>query len=189
MYLNVSRKKAANGLASIRAMIAVLMMAGLALGGPAQAGDIEYGYDRAGRLISARYPNDTLVLYTYDAAGNRTRRLAESCVGSELAPTAVNDTLQVYIVAWLNEENMTWWYWAFSDPIDLLANDSDPSSFSLALSHLEETSAPLYQGDDGFFYSWESPVFPPVVNTIEYTVSNGHCQTDTATLTINYQML
>ncbi len=180
----------------IRRLMAVVMLMTLALlgGAPARAGDIEYDYDSAGRLISARYPNDTLVLYAYDAAGNRTRRLAESCVGPELAPTAVNDTMQVYILSWLNEENMTWWYYAFSDgAIDPLANDSDPSNYSLSVSWLSDAvkEPPFWITEGGalWYDSGEIAAFPPIVNSVQYRISNGHCQSDAATITINYQML
>ena len=35
---------------------------------------VQYGYDAAGRLISASYDNGTAISYTYDAAGNLLRR-------------------------------------------------------------------------------------------------------------------
>ena len=35
---------------------------------------VQYGYDAAGRLISANYGEGNAITYTYDAAGNLLRR-------------------------------------------------------------------------------------------------------------------
>ncbi len=39
----------------------------------ANAGTTTYKYDVQGRVIEIDYPNGTVVLYTYDNAGNRTK--------------------------------------------------------------------------------------------------------------------
>ena len=47
----------------------------LLLAGPLAAQQtIQYGYDAAGRLVSASYDNGTSIAYTYDNAGNLLRR-------------------------------------------------------------------------------------------------------------------
>ena len=40
---------------------------------PAQAGTATYTYDPLGRVTQVSYSNGTVITYTYDAAGNRTR--------------------------------------------------------------------------------------------------------------------
>jgi len=44
----------------------------LAVGGSALAETVQYKYDPQGRLIEARYSTGRVVIYKYDAAGNRT---------------------------------------------------------------------------------------------------------------------
>lgn len=39
----------------------------------ANAGTTVYKYDVHGRLVEVDYPNGTVVIYTYDNAGNRTK--------------------------------------------------------------------------------------------------------------------
>ena len=152
----------------------------------AQAGDVEYGYDSAGRLVSARYPNDTLVLYTYDNAGNRTRRLAESCVGPELAPDAVNDTMIIYHGNWWNEETQLYWHAYAGVSGNLLANDTDPSSYTL---HIQQADWQGETSPGSYTVEWVCEGFeceaPP--SSFNYTVTNQHCQTDSATVSISIQ--
>ena len=54
--------------------VAILAAAGLMLAtGSASAGTTTYQYDALGRVIEVDYPDGSIVQYTYDAAGNRTR--------------------------------------------------------------------------------------------------------------------
>ncbi len=39
---------------------------------PGLAGTAQYTYDNLGRLVQVVYDNGTTIVYTYDAAGNRT---------------------------------------------------------------------------------------------------------------------
>lgn len=43
--------------------------------GVAQAGSVSYTYDTLGRLTRAAYSNGTVIVYTYDATGNRTTQV------------------------------------------------------------------------------------------------------------------
>ncbi|WP_247717913.1 RHS repeat domain-containing protein [Qipengyuania proteolytica] len=49
----------------------VLFGFGLLMAAPAQAGEITYRYDELGRLVEVRYPNGSVMAYSYDANGNR----------------------------------------------------------------------------------------------------------------------
>lgn len=42
------------------------------LAAPANAGQIQYTYDKLGRIVEVRYSNGTTVTYSYDPNGNRT---------------------------------------------------------------------------------------------------------------------
>lgn len=44
---------------------------------PADIPATRYVYDGQGRIRSARYPGNRSIIYTYDAAGNRTRRVVQ----------------------------------------------------------------------------------------------------------------
>jgi uncharacterized protein RhaS with RHS repeats len=44
----------------------------LLLSGAIQAGSVTYTYDSLGRLAQATYSNGVMIVYVYDAAGNRT---------------------------------------------------------------------------------------------------------------------
>lgn len=49
----------------------------VALVAPAQAA-ITYAYDSLGRVVAARYDNNTCILYAYDANGNRKSEIVDT---------------------------------------------------------------------------------------------------------------
>ncbi|WP_340676531.1 RHS repeat domain-containing protein [Paraglaciecola sp.] len=49
-------------------MLALLLIASA----PLQAGSVTYTYDTLGRLAKATYSSGVVIVYVYDAAGNRT---------------------------------------------------------------------------------------------------------------------
>lgn len=55
-----------------RARTAVFMSLLLLLSAPLQAGSVAYIYDNLGRLVRATYSSGVVIVYVYDAAGNRT---------------------------------------------------------------------------------------------------------------------
>lgn len=58
---------------------ALIVIAGLTLvAGSAVAGTTTYKYDALGRVIEVDYPDGSIVQYTYDAAGNRTRTVRQA---------------------------------------------------------------------------------------------------------------
>lgn len=86
------------------------------LAGRASAKDpVVYTYDDLGRLISAAYPNGVTIIYTYDAAGNRTQVAAASTpppppppppppLSASVTPTSISGTgygpsAQAYVTA------------------------------------------------------------------------------------------
>ena len=48
-----------------------LILAGVLLSSNALAGSVSYTYDTLGRLAKATYSTGMVIIYTYDAAGNR----------------------------------------------------------------------------------------------------------------------
>lgn len=46
--------------------------ASVLIAGAALAGSVTYTYDTLGRVIRAAYSSGVVIVYTYDAAGNRT---------------------------------------------------------------------------------------------------------------------
>lgn len=54
-----------------------LLMLGVVDGPAAQAanGSVIYAYDALGRVVSASYDTGVIVIYTYDANGNRTQQV------------------------------------------------------------------------------------------------------------------
>ena len=50
---------------------------------------ITYSYDALNRLVEARYPDGTVVRYSYDPAGNRTAVVAAGPAPVQPAPAAV----------------------------------------------------------------------------------------------------
>lgn len=58
---------------------------------PATAGDISYVYDVHGRVTQVTYPSGGVVLYEYDAAGNRIQ-VASSTTPPSTAPVTLNVT-------------------------------------------------------------------------------------------------
>lgn len=49
-----------------------MMMLLILLSAPLQAGSVAYTYDTLGRLTKATYSSGVVIVYVYDAAGNRT---------------------------------------------------------------------------------------------------------------------
>ncbi len=61
-----------------KCLLTVLVVAaGLAAATPASAanGSVSYTYDALGRLLAANYDTGVIVLYSYDANGNRTQQV------------------------------------------------------------------------------------------------------------------
>ena len=59
---------------ALRAIVlASLFSLSIAATPPALAGTATYTYDPLGRVTQVSYSNGTVITYTYDAAGNRTR--------------------------------------------------------------------------------------------------------------------
>ncbi len=62
-----------------RGKVALVAIAGLMLAASAaQAGTTTYKYDALGRVVEVDYPDGSIVQYTYDAAGNRTKTVRQA---------------------------------------------------------------------------------------------------------------
>jgi YD repeat-containing protein len=125
-----------------------------------------YVYDTLGRLSTVTYDNGLQIVYTYDAAGNRSAVTTQ--LGTNRPPQANNDSVSVFLNTLIH--------------IHPLTNDVDPDGDTLQItqvghaSHGTATRASLtvanytpannYQGLDSF----------------TYTISDGHGHTASATV-------
>lgn len=137
---------------------------------PASAGD-QFQYDALGRLTRVTYASGAVVLYSYDAAGNRTTVIAD--IDGQIppppnrAPVAVNDTgIEV-------ERDTT-------VSLFVMDNDSDPDSDPLTITSVSGPGASIGGGGAYIRYAAGS-----VGNrNVGYTISDGRGGTAGATASI-----
>lgn len=137
----------------------------LALAGSASAE--QYKYDALGRLIQVRYPNDFVVNYSYDAAGNRTRVLA----GADTPPP------QGAVVANADSGSASV---NASTLIDVLANDVGTGLIITSVTGVSAGSAQISSGK--ILYTAPSHGGP---QTFTYTVMNGQGGSASALVTVD----
>jgi YD repeat-containing protein len=157
-------------LSTLRATSTALLL--VASIGSAQA-TVSYQYDDLGRVISITYDNGTRVLYSYDAAGNRTQHTIDATPNNP--PVAVNDSKSLNTAV------------GASDTILPLVNDSDPNG---DLITIQSVAPPLYGtatingGASMITYTYTASVALPVTDTFTYTISDGRGGTATATISV-----
>lgn len=79
-------------------LVLVLALLGLAPAGPAAAanGSVVYTYDALGRVLTASYDTGVIVIYSYDANGNRTQQV----INVNTTPPGVWDTFKWDAALW-----------------------------------------------------------------------------------------
>lgn len=136
---------------------------------------VSYTYDDLGRVTSITYDDGKRVTYTYDPVGNRTQHAVEQTVNSP--PTAVNDQIAVDIA------------FGTSTIGYLLANDTDPNGDLLTIQSVTTPSlgtATIGGGGTYVTYAYTgSPALVPTTDVFNYTISDGHGGTHSATATVN----
>jgi YD repeat-containing protein len=67
----------------VRIILGAALMCGMALvSAQAQSGSVTYTYDALGRVLTARYDTNVIVIYSYDANGNRTQQIINVNTGT-----------------------------------------------------------------------------------------------------------
>jgi YD repeat-containing protein len=143
--------------------------------GPAAA-TVLYAYDDLGRVTSITYDDGKRVTYTYDPAGNRTQHVVDDVQNQW--PTAVDDSMGVVLMT----SNIGVVY--------PLANDSDPNSGDLLVVQSVTTpslgTAMIGGGGSYVTYTYTGS-YPStsIVDSFNYTVSDGHGGTASATVNVD----
>jgi len=128
-----------------------------------------YVYDTLGRVWTVTYDNGLQVVYTYDAAGNRSAVVTQT--GANRPPQANND----YVDAATNTQTPVF------HPLD---NDTDPDgNTELTITGLGATTA----GAAATLSAGKNVTYTPPtgfrgVDSFTYTISDGHGHTATATV-------
>lgn len=134
-----------------RASVIAFVLAVSSLEGSGQTADAAYAYDDLGRLERIDYSSGASIVYSYDAAGNRTSVVVTA---GNTPPVAVPDSY--------NQQPGT------SVSRNVLANDSDPDGDTLSIA--SETGS--FTSISGNQIMVNAPA-PAGVYTFDYTASDG----------------
>jgi YD repeat-containing protein len=146
----------------------LFLLALAALASPAWADDVAYTYDVLGRLTREDYASGKSIVYSYDAAGNRTQVAYNGVNG---APAAVNDAKTINV-------NQTI---AAFDP---RSNDSDPDGDALTVTAAGPGHSGTVTINAGQTIKYVPTTHAPGTDIFPYTISDGHGDTATANITI-----
>jgi YD repeat-containing protein len=127
---------------------------------PAEAqSSVSYTYDALGRVLTATYPNGSVVTYTYDNAGNRTRLQMQ--LPANHAPTANTDG-PIDVQA------------GSSVVIDVRANDTDPDNDPLVVtSATTPAKGSAVVTVAGAAVSYSANAGQSGADSFNYTISDG----------------
>ena len=147
------------------ARTALVALTALALLPASALAGTQYQYDTLGRLTRVAYDNGRVVLYSYDPAGNRSHVTAG--VGLNRPPVAVNDS-------GIEVERYT------TASLSVLDNDSDPDGDPLTITSVGGAGASIAPGGGHLIYAAGGVGY----RTLNYTISDGHGGTATASVDI-----
>ena len=149
----------------------------------AWAQTITYTYDAAGRVTSAVTTGGHTVTYVYDANGNRTQKVISGGTGGPNAgPTAVADTQSWPVIVGGGYPGFP-----TSRNVFVLANDTDPDGDALTITAVTTptNTAVAVIRTNGLGHCVEVTNIKTTGTTFNYTISDGHSHTATATVTLN----
>ena len=144
-------------------------MLALFLAGSADAATT-YTYDALGRIVTATYDNGKQIVYSYDAAGNRTQVVTQT--GSNQPPVAVADSAST------NSNTAA--------TIHVLTNDTDPDGDTLTVQSVSSSGT---AGSPAITGSGTTITYTPLTNfsgtdSFGYTITDGHGHTASAPVTV-----
>jgi len=155
-------------------VFAVRLTAALALAllaADAVLGATTYSYDALGRLSTVSYDNGKQVIYSYDAAGNRTQVVSQGAVNQP--PTANNDAISTSV----------------NTPVtfDPRTNDTDPEGDTLTITAKTNGTNGTVAINSGVSLTYTPAANFSGSDSFTYTISdgNGHTATATVSVTVN----
>lgn len=138
---------------------------------PAVPQSIEYRYDALGRVASVIYPGGQTIIYSYDAAGNRTTHVVQATTGNR-QPNAVDD-----LKSWLDGVGTL--------TFDPRTNDRDPEAQAITVVG---AGAPQY-GTSSYTSTSLSYVAPNThiveKDSFSYTIQDTGGERDSAVVTVD----
>jgi YD repeat-containing protein len=140
---------------------------------PPPAGTANYVYDPLGRLTCASYPDGTSTAFTYSPADNRTQKVtsATECpTGSGSGLTANNDSYSTPANTAVTVNPRT--------------NDSDSNGYSLTITAASTPSHGTAVVNSGASITYTPASGYTGSDSFTYTISNGHGETATATVSM-----
>jgi YD repeat-containing protein len=129
-----------------------------------------YTYDQLGRIITVTYAGGKQIIYSYDAAGNRTQHVVSATTVNR-PPIAVDDTKTV-------TEGTPFTF-------DPRANDSDPDGNPITVTNVsngEYGTASI--GGGGTSITYTAPKGRVPGDVINYTISDGNNMSASATVAL-----
>lgn len=148
--------------------VAFATMLALAAGAYAQA--VNYSYDQLGRIVTVTYPDGKQIVYTYDAAGNRTQHVVSASTVNR-APVAVDDTKTA-------TEGAPYTF-------DPRTNDSDPDGNALTVTNVSNgESGTATVGGGGTSITYTPTLGRVASDLITYSISDGNGMSASAAVTI-----
>ncbi len=125
-----------------------------------------YVYDTLGRLSTVTYDNGLQIVYSYDAAGNRTSVATQA--GTNSPPQANNDSVSVFLNTLTH--------------IHLLGNDVDPDNDTLTISQVGPASHGTAVRANTTTVNYTPASNYHGLDSFTYTISDGHGHTASATI-------
>lgn len=151
----------------VRGLLVVLCLcASLAPAGASST--ITYTYDQLGRITRVDFAPNQFIVYSYDAAGNRTTVTTSSANNS--APIAINDSVEVH-------ENA-------AKTFDPRVNDTNPQNATLTITSQTAPAHGTIANNNGTSLTYTPNTSYLGADSLNYTISDGQGHTSTATISI-----
>lgn len=136
----------------------------------AHAQAVNYGYDELGRIRTVTYADGKQIVYTYDAAGNRTQHVVSATTVNR-APVAVDDAKTA-------TEGAPYTF-------DPRTNDSDPDGNALTITNVSNgVHGTATIGGAGTSLTYTATKGRVAGDAITYAISDGNGMSASATVTL-----